>query len=122
MHNWLYVFFGGGLGSLFRYGIGKYFANVTILPFGTFIANILACFLLGTLLAMEVKQEIHQPQLLLLATGFCGGFSTFSTFSAEALFIGRDQHMGWALLYIGISVIFGLLAIYLGYKVRYEML
>lgn len=118
MQNWIYVFIGGGLGSLFRYGIGNYFSSTNNdFPFGTFIANFIACLILGILMGMQLKNNLQSSSSLLLITGFCGGFSTFSTFSHDALKLFENQQYGLGLLYIGGSVIIGLLAVYLGIKI-----
>ena len=117
MQNWIYVFIGGGLGSMFRYGIGLYFSSMnTDFPLGTFIANFLACLILGFLVGMQIKTNLQTTYSLLLITGFCGGFSTFSTFSNDSLKLFENQQYGLGLLYIGGSVLLGLLAIYLGIK------
>lgn len=119
MHSWIYVFLGGGLGSLVRYGISNYFSSVnTSFPIGTLMANFLACFLLGLLLGYQMKGNFEDYQSLLLITGFCGGFSTFSTFSGESLKLIQNQQIGLALTYIGVSIIVGLIAVYLGFKVQ----
>jgi len=119
MHSWIYVFIGGGVGSLFRYGISNYFSSVnTTFPAGTFVANFLACFLFGLLLGFQLKENFQDHHTLLLITGFCGGFSTFSTFSGESLKLFQNQQIGLALFYIGASIIMGLLAVYLGFKVQ----
>ena len=81
--NWLAVFIGGGLGSLFRFGIGKLFTDFkTDFPLATLVSNLLACLLfVGFLFFLQrTKAEWLQPFLI---TGICGGFSTFSTFSHE---------------------------------------
>lgn len=117
MQNWIYVFIGGGLGSMLRYGIGLYFSSTnSAFPIGTFIANFFACFILGILMGFELKNNIQTSSSLFFATGFCGGFSTFSTFSNESLKLFENQQYGLGLLYIGSSVILGLIAIYLGIK------
>jgi len=119
MPSIIYVFLGGGLGSLCRYGIGQYYsASDSLFPMATFIANILACLILGILLGYQLKDNLSQSLSLLFMTGFCGGFSTFSTFSAESLKLFESDQAGIALLYIGTSIIFGLLSVYLGYKVQ----
>ncbi|MFT4534814.1 MAG: CrcB protein [Saprospiraceae bacterium] len=118
MSNLLYVFLGGGIGSICRYGIGQYMASESSFPVGTFIANILACLILGILLGFQLKENFQENYSLLFITGFCGGFSTFSTFSGESLKLFQNNQAGIALFYIGISIIFGLLSVYLGYKVQ----
>ncbi|MEE9438726.1 MAG: fluoride efflux transporter CrcB [Saprospiraceae bacterium] len=122
MHSWIYVFLGGGAGSLFRFGIGNYFTNVnTNFPAGTFVANLMACFLLGLLMGIDTKGELQHHHSLLLATGFCGGFSTFSTFSNDTLKLFQNNQVALGLFYIAISFLGGLVAVYLGYKVQSSM-
>jgi len=117
MQNWIYVFLGGGLGSLFRYGIGLYFSSVdTNFPLGTFISNFIACFILGILIGMQLKDNLQTNYSLLFITGFCGGFSTFSTFSAESLNLFQNQQFALGLSYIGGSILLGLIAVYFGIK------
>jgi len=116
MTNILFVFLGGGLGSIARYVIGQYLNTNNGFPLGTMAANILACFVLGVLISMQSKTALSSNQALLLATGFCGGFSTFSTFSAESMKMFQNNQAGLALFYIGISILVGLLAVYLGFK------
>lgn len=87
MIEWLAVFLGGGLGSLARFALGKWPGNPTMgFPVGTFLANVLACLLIGVV-AGFLTHRGHMPTWLRLGitAGFCGGFSTFSTFSLEAM-------------------------------------
>lgn len=118
MHNLLLVFLGGGVGSVCRYSIGHYLTSESSFPIGTLVVNILACLILGLLLSFQLKSNLQQNYSLLLMTGFCGGFSTFSTFSAESLKLFQNNQAGLALFYIGVSIILGLLAVYIGYKVQ----
>lgn len=87
-------------------------------PYGTFIANVLACLILGFLLSYQMKNNLNDSQSLLLITGFCGGFSTFSTFSSESMKLFQSNQAGVALFYIGTSIIAGLIFVYVGYKVQ----
>jgi CrcB protein len=85
MKNLLLVFIGGGVGSSLRYILGKYLNSTqTGIPWGTFTANILGSLLIGIILGLAAKNDtLSQSQTLLIATGFCGGFTTFSTFANE---------------------------------------
>ncbi len=109
----LYVFLGGGLGSLCRYSLGIALRS-THFPYGTLVANIIACTILGILMGLSIEQLLSTPQRLLLMTGFCGGFSTFSTFSGEIVTLYQDGHMSTALIYALGSVILGVGCIFLG--------
>ncbi len=114
--NLLYVFIGGGLGSVARYLISKSttsnFNHVN--PVGTILANLLATFLLAVLLHfMHQKYGLSQPVKLLLVTGFCGGFSTFSTFSYETYELFRMGMPWYAVGNVLISLFLGLLIMYL---------
>lgn len=118
MQNIIYVFLGGGLGSIFRYWIGIYCGSMnTEFPWGTFIANFLACLILGFLVGMQIKDNLHPNTSLLFISGFCGGFSTFSTFSNDSLKLFQNQQIGLALIYIGGSIIIGLIAVFFGIKI-----
>ncbi|MDA9353877.1 fluoride efflux transporter CrcB [Flavobacteriaceae bacterium] len=94
MKQLLFVFIGGGFGSVLRYIIGKYLNNpANGIPYGTFTVNILGSLLIGIILGLAAKNNtLNQDQTLLLATGFCGGFTTFSAFAYEnqALFKNGD--------------------------------
>ena len=115
MLSYIYVFIGGGLGSISRYGITRLLFSYKLnFPMATFLANVLSCIILGVLLGYILKNGMPENQKLLLLTGFCGGFSTFSTFSAETFQLMQNGMPALALLYIALSVLVCLFCIYLG--------
>ena len=104
--NFLAVFIGGGLGSILRYGISLLISkDLTHFPLATFISNLLACIILASLVKLSLKGEIESKMMLLAATGFCGGFSTFSTFSLENIELIKTGHFGVAILNAVVSVV-----------------
>ncbi|MEO6884051.1 MAG: fluoride efflux transporter CrcB [Bacteroidia bacterium] len=115
MNNILAVFIGGGLGSLARYGIsialiGRIKASF---PVSTFCSNILSCFILAiTVFVLADKTTMNPLLKFFIVTGFCGGFSTFSTFSFETVELFRSGDVFYALLNILISLIAGIAIIY----------
>lgn len=113
----LLVAIGGASGSVLRYLTSEFFKKYTAssFPIGTFIANIVGCLLIGVLIGIFDKTGSENPQLKwLLITGFCGGYTTFSTFSYENLSLFQHGNYGLGLLYMGSSILLGLLAVGLG--------
>jgi len=111
---------GGAVGSILRYTTGQYIAKQFphAIPTGTLLVNIIGCLLIGFLIGFFDKQQIINAHLkLLLITGFCGGFTTFSTFAAENYNLITNNQIPQALLYIGLSVILGLLAVWAGLSI-----
>jgi fluoride exporter len=87
-------------------------------PLATYVANILGCFLIGLFSGLFMGSDTSNVQLrLLLITGFCGGYTTFSTFSAENLALMNNNNFSLALINIFASVIAGLIAVWLGLTV-----
>ena len=116
MKQALLVFIGGGFGSVLRFWVGKYLNNAdTGIPYGTFAANILGSLLIGIVLGIAAKNDtLSANQTLLLATGFCGGFTTFSTFAYENhVFLKSGDFASFAFYTIA-SFIVGFLAVFLG--------
>lgn len=116
MKNLFLVFVGGGFGSILRYLISKYLNPlVSMLPFGTFTVNILGSLLIGVILGLSFKNNtLSQNTTLLLATGFCGGFTTFSTFAYENHIFLKSGDISSFAVYTFISIAAGLAAVFVG--------
>jgi len=113
----LIVGFGGFAGSVLRYLISKYVTLHTqsVFPLGTFSVNLVGSFLIGMIIAASVGEDLSPSLRLLLATGFCGGFTTFSSFSYEFFSLLQNEHTGYAFLYAAASLILGLFFVWLGF-------
>lgn len=107
---------GGFAGSVARYGVARMLGGVRFfsIPAGTLTVNLAGCFLLGLLTAALARTQTLQPEWrLLLTTGFCGGFTTYSTFMSENFALMRSgQALGIA-VYLGASLVGGF-ALYVG--------
>lgn len=114
--HYLVVFIGGGIGSMLRYSLSvKYSQLHTHLPIPTLIANVASSVILGALMGYMAKKNIDSLNLkLLLATGFCGGFSTFSTFSLETVQLFLKSDYKFAIANIGLNFVLSLLALITG--------
>lgn len=114
----LLVFIGGGLGSVLRYWLSmliKYQVNTKLDIFGTFTVNVLGSLLIGLLIGWLMKSETAYPNLqLFLIIGFCGGFTTFSTFSFDNVMLLKNSLYTQFILYSLGSLILGVLAVFAG--------
>lgn len=112
MNVWLAVFLGGGVGSAVRFAISRGFIALqwkSVFPWATLMSNVLATALLAWLiLRMDIQQPGREQWQALLAVGFCGGFSTLSTFSYENYQLLRDGMFGFAIANIIVSVALGI--------------
>ena len=117
LKNILLVGFAGGMGSIARFLCQKYIYAWYPQPFplGTFIVNIFGCFLIGLFYGLAEKGNILTPEWrLLLTTGFCGGFTTFSSFAYENINLLKSGDFLYFGLYTSGSVVLGIAAAYFG--------
>jgi CrcB protein len=116
MKQFLLVFLGGGIGSALRYLFSKILNPYTPNFFlGTFGVNILGCLIIGIILGLSAKSTSFSNNTVLFITiGFCGGFTTFSSFALENYGMLREGQMLSFLLYTLSSIVVGILAVALG--------
>jgi len=118
LKNLLIIGTGGFLGSVVRYLVSQ--LNLTVsfhsIPVGTLIVNVAGSFIIGFLTGIAEKSMILTPEWrLFLMVGLCGGFTTFSAFANENLMLIHNGQLMSVLLYTGLSLFHGFLAVYLGY-------
>ena len=109
----LIVGVGGFVGSIARYLVQQGISKIlpVIFPYGTLIVNIVGCFLIGIFFGLSEKGNILNPEWrVFLTTGFCGGFTTFSTFSYEAFNLISEEQYTFLSLYISMSIVLGVAA------------
>jgi len=118
LKNILIIGSGGFLGSVARYLVSQ--LNLTVsfhsVPVGTLLVNVIGCLTIGFLTGIAEKSMILTPAWrLFLMVGLCGGFTTFSAFANENLMLMHNGQILSVLLYTGLSIFLGFLAVYLGY-------
>ncbi len=120
MTNILLVGLGGFIGSVARYKLGGWLLHLTAqekFPYSTFAVNIVGCLVVGLLAGLAEKHELFgQGARLFLFTGLLGGFTTFSAFGLETMFLLRRGEPWIAALYVVASVLLGLVAVWIGIK------
>ena len=112
--SFLLVGAGGAFGSMLRYGVALFPFN-KFFPYHTFLVNIIGSFFIGALMGLLLKNAITNDSWKFLATGVCGGFTTFSAFSLEGFEMLQQQRYLVFLVYFLLSILFGLAATLLGY-------
>jgi CrcB protein len=117
MKEIIYLFLGGGLGSAFRYLLHLSISGrgpVLGFPWSTFTINILGSLLIGAFYALSARFHLSNETRLFLTAGLCGGFTTFSTFSNESLFLFKEEMYLTLASYVISSVLLGILAVWAG--------
>ncbi len=115
--QYLLIGLGGALGSMLRYATAQFFPDKTgSFPYTTLIVNTISCFILGIAIATFSRNIIDEKQRMFLVTGFCGGLSTFSTFTYDSF---RLLESGNHLLFVAnnlLSILVCLIFLFLGLK------
>lgn len=124
MRDLFFVFLGGGIGSVLRFTLTLVKDHLrlnplsilgqTLFPWPTLFANLFGCMLIGLFYSLSSRLEWSSEVRLLLTTGLCGGFTTFSTFSNEGLMLLRSGHFSLFAVYFGLTLLLGLAAVALG--------
>lgn len=118
--DFLLIGLGGAAGSVLRYASGLLMSNKHF-PIATFCVNIIGSFIIGVVFALSIRDEAFSNNWkLFLATGFCGGFTTFSAFSLENMGLLQSGKYSMALLYIVVSILLGIAATFAGYSLFYK--
>ena len=108
---------GGFIGTCLRFLTGKFFHAVTssAFPWGTFSVNVIGSFVIGIFFGLAERSNVISPSMnVFLITGFCGGFTTFSSFADDMYLMLQQRHWMSLGLYVGLSFLLGLAMVWLG--------
>lgn len=108
---------GGFIGTCFRFLISRWVSGMFhgAFPIGTFVVNLIGCFIMGLVFGLLEKTDLlGQNESVLLTVGFCGGFTTFSSFANEMWLLGDKGYWATSGIYLAASVIMGILLVWLG--------
>ena len=117
MKSWLLIGIGSCAGGVMRYGVSRLLAGCSFfsMPLGTFCVNVVGCLLLGVFYGLLDRSTLFTEEMrLLFVVGFCGSFTTFSSFIHENFLLVRQTDLAGFLLYVSLSVAAGLLAVHVG--------
>lgn len=116
MKPFILIFLGGGLGSVIRYGISRWLNNQSnTIPYGTLAVNCIGSLLIGLLLGYSFKSQVlSNNQLAFLVIGFCGGFTTFSTFTYENAMFLKSGDLLHFFSYTLASLFLGIISVFIG--------
>ncbi|MGJ8684433.1 MAG: fluoride efflux transporter CrcB [Nonlabens sp.] len=118
----LFVFIGGGLGSCLRFYFSIVENSTSLKWIPTISVNIIGCLLLGGFLAAFHKEQMAHHWYILLGIGFCGGLTTFSTFSAELFMLIKSGAYSSAIMYLLLSIVLGIIAAAISYMAMERLL
>ncbi|KIO43071.1 MULTISPECIES: fluoride efflux transporter CrcB [Sanguibacteroides] len=108
---------GGFIGTCLRFLVGKlcHFVTTSPFPWGTFAVNIIGSFVIGIFFGLAEKNHLISTNMnVFLITGFCGGFTTFSSFADDMFLLIQNRHWLYFSLYLGLSIILGIILVWLG--------
>ena len=121
MVNFIYVAMGGAVGAMLRYAISLIPVK-TDFPVLTLITNIMGAVLIGFVVGMaSIRQETSQHLILFLKVGVCGGFTTFSTFSLEAMRLFEQNKIGMGIVYVVASVVCSIAGVLVGQNIAQKV-
>ena len=120
MSTLLLIGLGGGIGAMARYGLSLITVN-SAFPFMTFITNILGALCIGIIVGIGNDKQLSKDIILPIKTGFCGGFTTFSTFSLEMLTLIQNRQYFAGISYALLSVILCIVGVYIGLTISHKI-